>query len=287
MEIEGLPAGAALERTLEEVECAMYADLYAAAPPDLAAAHGLGAERVGSELRLVLAAVDHPFFNRVMGVGLDGRLDDRWLDAQVARYREAGISRYMLQVLPHAESEALRAAFATRGLVRLRGWAKHIGPAGEIQTRPGDLHVEPIGRDRAAYWATICAEGFSFPPAFVPWLEALVGRPAWFCYLAFDGETPVGCAAYHARRDFATLTFAATRPAAQRRGAQSALIARRVADAAASGIRWIVTETDEERPDRPNPSTRNVVRLGFPVHFVRANWGPPPPAVCSARSDGH
>ena len=29
-------------------------------------------------------------------------------------------------------------------------------------------------------------------------------------------------------------------------------------------------------PDRPNPSARNVVRLGLPVVYVRANWGPRP-----------
>ena len=34
--------------------------------------------------------------------------------------------------------------------------------------------------------------------------------------------------------------------------------------------------TDEELPEKSNPSYRNVVRLGLPVRYVRANWGPPP-----------
>ncbi len=43
------------------------------------------------------------------------------------------------------------------------------------------------------------------------------------------------------------------------------------------GLEWLVTETDEELPDRPNPSYHNIVRAGMPVRYVRANWGPPPP----------
>jgi len=54
-------------------------------------------------------------------------------------------------------------------------------------------------------------------------------------------------------------------------------VARRVADARTAGAPWVVCETDEERPERPNPSTRNLVRLGVPVAYVRANWGPPKP----------
>jgi GNAT superfamily N-acetyltransferase len=121
--------------------------------------------------------------------------------------------------------------------------------------------------------------GFAIPETLRPWLEALVGRPAWRLYLALDGDRPVACAAMHRHGDLATLTFAATRPEARRRGAQSALIAQRLRDAAAWGCSRVVTETDEPLPDRPNPSTSNVVRLGLPVVYVRANCGPPKPTV--------
>lgn len=44
-------------------------------------------------------------------------------------------------------------------------------------------------------------------------------------------------------------------------------------------MEWIVTETDEELPDRPNPSYHNMLRLGLPVRYVRANLGPPKPTT--------
>ncbi len=57
------------------------------------------------------------------------------------------------------------------------------------------------------------------------------------------------------------------------------MIARRIRDARRMGLDWLVTETDEDLPDKPNPSYRNIVRLGLPVRYVRSNWGPPPPGA--------
>jgi GNAT superfamily N-acetyltransferase len=276
-----LPDGADLERLLEEVECAMYADLYDAVPDRIAREQRVSLERRAGELRFTVATVDHPFFNRVMGIGLDdagpGGLDASWVEAHARHYARAGIRRYMLQILPHVEDESLRTAMRARGLVRLRGWAKHVGRARDDAEAATDLRVEAIDARGAAAWAAICAEAFSFPDAMRPWLQALAGRDGWHLYLAFDGEEPVATAAFHRYREFATLTFAATRPVARRRGAQSALIARRLCDARAAGCVWVQTETDEPLPDKPNPSTNNVKRLGLPVRYVRANWGPPKP----------
>ena len=274
-----LPAGADLERKLESVECAMYADLYAAAPADVAEAHGLACERRGRELRFTVEAVDHPFFNRVMGIGLDAASPaDAWIGEHAEHYWRAGIRRWMLQVLPQVEQQTPAEAFAAHGLIRLRGWAKHVGPAAHDAQADSDLQVQPIGVDHAKAWSAICADAFSFPSALLPWLAALVGREGWRHYLAWDGPDPVACAAMHHHDDVATLTFAATRPAARRRGAQSALIARRLRDAAAIGCRWVQSETDEPLPGKPNPSTSNLERFGLPVRYVRANWGPPKPS---------
>ena len=260
---------------LERAECAMYADLYAAVPDDLGRSHGVALEVRGHEHRFLCAAVNHPFFNRVMGIGMSGEtLDDAWLSDHLERFGAAGIERYMLQTLPEVETDSLRATLRRHALGRLRGWAKHAGRPVPVPAHPTDLRIEEIGVADAAPWASICAEGFSFPRELSPWLERLAGRPGWRLYLAFDGTSPVASAALFIDGAFATLTFAATRPEARRRGAQGALIERRVADAAAAGVRWMVTETDEEEPDRPNPSYHNVVRLGFPALFVRPNWGP-------------
>ncbi len=78
----------------------------------------------------------------------------------------------------------------------------------------------------------------------------------------FDGDEPAACAALYVLGPFATLGFG---PDFRGRGAQSGLILRRLQDAASIGRDWIVSEADEELPDRPNPSYHNLVRLGLPV----------------------
>lgn len=272
-----LPEGVELERTLEVVERQLYADLYRAVPRELAREFGISASREAGALRLTATGVDHPFFNRVMGVGLERAPDRHWSKTQADHFRSSGIRRFMLQILPHIETEALRQDLTHLGLQRLRGWAKHVGPARGVSGVRSDLDVERIHRDRAETWARLCGEGFHLPAALQPWLAETVGRADWYHYLAFAGDRPAACAALVVNGRFATLCFAATAPEHRRRGAQSALIARRMADAAGLECRWVVSETDEELPDRPNPSYRNVIRLGLPVRYVRANWGPPKP----------
>ncbi len=289
-----LPTDADLERLLETVEARLYDDLFDAVPPELASREGLRLHRHGGARYLTAGGHDHPMFNRVMAVGLDdgpaaAGAAEATLDRAAAHYREAAVRRWMVQLLPHMESEAFRAAAGERGVIRLRGWAKHLGPARADVPSRTDLRIVRVDGDLAGEerermseaWAGILVENFGLPPAFAPWLEGLVGRERWTLYVAKDGDTPVATGALFLSdvegERFAELTFASTLPDHRGRGAQSALIARRVADARALGARWIATETDEELADKPNPSYRNLKRLGFPVVYVRANWGPPKP----------
>ncbi len=295
-----LPGGPNLERLLERVEVAMYRDLYEALPAAVASRFGVEAHGREGALRLTARGHDHPLFNRALGlVGPETLMDDL-----VAHYAQEGVRRWMLQLLPHMETPDFRAAAEARGLVKLRGWAKHVAPASLRIPFRTDLAVHRVAgvargglgevfrggaKERALRaWSAIVVEAFRMPEGFRPWLEALGDRPAWHLYLAWDREKPVAAAALHVAEDgratpgmqggpFGHLNFAGTRPSHRGRGAQSALVARRFEDARTLGVRWVVAETEEDTPGRPNPSHRNAVRLGLPVRFVRANWGPPKP----------
>jgi ribosomal protein S18 acetylase RimI-like enzyme len=295
MSPDSLPTGADLERLLEVVEIAQYEDLFGALPPDVGERLGIGLDREGAILRITASGYDHPMFNRVMGVGLGSEGSEQALEATLdraaAHYEAAGVRRWMLQLLPHVEPDGFAEKVARRGIVRLRGWAKHLGSAGLDVDPRSDLRVVRLASDARAgtrsepwlvdAWAEIGVQNFGFPVPFVRWLRALQGRQRWHLYLALDEETPVATGALFLSESdvglIGQLTFAGTLPEYRRRGAQSALVARRVEDARAAGAKWIACETDEELPDRPNPSTRNLIRLGFPVAYVRGNWGPPKP----------
>jgi len=292
MSLEGLPGGADLERLLEAAEMAQYQDFFQALPSQVGEELGIQMDHPGGLLRLTATNYDHPMFNRVMGVtgGGEGELE-AVLSQSAAHYRAAGVRRWMLQLLPHMKPSGFREVAAPHGVVPLRGWAKHLGSAaldpapapGVRIIRLGSPAAAEVGREAelAQGWAELLAEVFGFPAPFVSWLQALHGRKGWHLYLALDGDQPVATGGLFLAQSPAgmvgQLTFGGTHPAYRRQGYQSAMIGRRVEDARAAGARWIVSETDEDLPDRPNPSTRNLVRLGFPVVYVRENWGPPKP----------
>ncbi len=295
MSLQSLPSGADLERLLESIEMIQYEDFYEALPVEVEEHLGIELRREGSSLRLTAAGYDHPMFNRVMGVGLDPSAaperPEQVLDYAAAHYEAAGVRRWMLQLLPHVEPEGFEEVAGRRGIVRLRGWAKHLGPTDQEITRRSELRIVRLGTGEAAgegsqarfvdLWAEILMRNFDFPPPFRGWLRSLHGRERWRLYLALDGDTPVATGALFLSESDAgpvgQLTFGSTLPDYRGRGAQSSLIDRRIEDARDAGARWVVSETDEELPERPNPSTRNLVRLGLPVAFVRTNWGPPKP----------
>lgn len=273
----------ALERRLEDLEMAMFEDFYRALPPEPAESLGIEASRVGRSLRLTARGIDHPFFNRVMGVGLDEPAEDV-LAWAMDHYGSAGVRRWMLQVPPHAETDTFRSASTARGVIRLPGWTKHLASASIEVSASSELQVERVDAG-AAEWAEIVADGFGFPEPLMPWLEGLARRDGWHLYLALDGDEAVAAAALYAGQPtdsgsrIGELTLAATLPDHRGRGAQSKLVARRIRDAHEMGLDWIATETDEQRPDRPNPSYRNLIRLGLSARHVRGNWGPPKPVA--------
>jgi GNAT superfamily N-acetyltransferase len=108
------------------------------------------------------------------------------------------------------------------------------------------------------------------------WAGRLVGRSGWSCVMAFDGAAPVATGALFVSGDYAWLGFDATLPSHRRRGAQSALLARRLQEAAARGARLATLETGARLPGRPDNSYRNILRAGFAEAYLRQNLMSPP-----------
>ena len=112
------------------------------------------------------------------------------------------------------------------------------------------------------------------PPAFAPLFAGVVGKPGWHAYLAYDGDVPVATAGMYVTHDVAWLVMGSTLPTHRRRGAQGALLARRVEDGRALGCRRFVTETGADDADAPKASLRNMLRVGFEAAYFRTNCLP-------------
>ena len=99
------------------------------------------------------------------------------------------------------------------------------------------------------------------PPDQTIWPDYLrtAGSEGFFHYMAFDGKRPVAIAALCMFEDIGYLTAAATAESHRRRGAQQALIAKRIERAEALGCAIEVSETLYMLEH----SWRNLQRAGF------------------------
>ena len=233
------------------------------APPDWAAQVGMGCRRFGGATVLTLRSLPHPMFNRAIGLGVVGSAP---LNSVVEHLRAEGASRWALSIAPGA---GLETELTSLGLVPGARLAVLTRSLEDIQPAPCPFRLSEVSRENAAEFARVLGEGYGTPPFLAPWNEAMVGRPGWTFYLARDGAEAVACAGLFVHGDVAMLAMAATLPSHRGRGAQSALMERRLRDA--HGCRMVVAQTDD---DAANPSLRNMLRAGFTVAYSRTSWTP-------------
>lgn len=239
--------------------------------PDAAARYGVRGERVGSAVVQVATQVDFPFFNRVVGLGLREPVTEAALDAVAGLYRGANV-RFMVQVSPEALSGGLHARLEARGWPRKDNWAQMIRDVEPPPEIPTDLRIERIGPEHADAFADIVCSAFEVPREYGAFVRGLVGRAGWYPYGAFDDDTLVATGALLVRDEVGYLAFGATLETHRRRGAQGAIMARRIREAADLGCRWLVTETGEDTSEHPNPSYHNMLRTGFELAYLRPNY---------------
>jgi GNAT superfamily N-acetyltransferase len=260
---------------LERIERQAWRDLAAAAPPDFAAQVGLETHELGEALMLMASRIPLFQFNWLSGAGLDGADADP-IAAAVARFGDAGQRKFFVQIPPSPNAGRLEAQARAAGLApHPLAWVKFERETRDPPRVEAKLTIREVaGAERDLFAATAVA-GYGLPPSMAKWLREIVGRSGWACYVSFADDQPAGAGALFVDEDAAWLGIGATKPAFRRRGGQSALIARRLADAARRGARFAVTEGAVPQPDEPAPSLRNILAAGFRAAYVRSNWAFP------------
>lgn len=257
---------------LDATEKAFIGDLWRAAPPALAAAHGVELRSAGPLQATVIRDLPTvPMLNVLLGAPesdgaqLAGLLD--WIE-------RLGVAFYVPVTPGLPGSEAAERLLAARGYARGYGWMKFVRDVTPpAQPDPHSVEVaEPAAEEERNAFGRVVAAGFGLPAWMAELFAALPGRDGWRCYVArLDGE-PVASAALRIHGAVGELGLAATLAAARGRGAQTALLNRRIRDAAAAGVETLLVETGERTDDRPSGSYRNILRAGFQEAYVRPNW---------------
>jgi GNAT superfamily N-acetyltransferase len=208
--------------------------------------------------------------NRVVGLGVERPATDQDVDEALAAI-PAGTT-YYVAIDPEAAPAELPEWLARRGLEPSWGWMTFVRGVDPPATGTTTLRIEEVTPGSGAdAFGRIVRVGYGLPDAFEQAAAAVCER-GWECWLALDGDEPVGAAGVFEHDGVAYLGFAATLPQHRGKGAQGALLGHRIRRAAELGCDVVLTETGELRDDRPSGSYRNILRAGFREVAVTANW---------------
>jgi hypothetical protein len=205
--------------------------------------------------------------NQIVGMGLYGEVSRDDVDGVENFYRSRGVPSTVV-VSPLADPGLLM-LLGQRGyrIAEFNSVLIRRINASEPFTPPAGVAIERVSEETTGAWARAIAQGFS---DVVPVSQDVFGGfgalPGALNFLArIDGVVVAGCSGRtipEAR--IAALYGTATLPEFRRRGAQSALIARRLYEAALAGCEYAVVST---LPG--SGSQRNMERRGFRVAYTK------------------
>jgi GNAT superfamily N-acetyltransferase len=214
-------------------------------------------------------ATDHRAWNRALGLrtGDEGLLDDvlAWAEERTAPIR--------LELVPARVDESFLAGLADRGL-KVTGFrsALYGTPSRASTASPKGVEVEEIPQDRldpfAEVWAqTVPTDDRARTRQMLPVMAEAYAAPEWRRFIARVDGSPVAFGVLHIADRVGSLAGAATAREHRGRGAQSALIAHRIAAAARTGCKIVVSQ-----PPIGSSSQRNLERAGLRLAYQSVLW---------------
>jgi hypothetical protein len=231
----------------------------------------IGIATFGGATALACGTVPAEVFNRVFEL-TPADLDR--IPAILAFYRARGATP-TFDLSPYAVPGFWQQPNPTSALARAGFHQGHFHqmlfgrPRADVPPPSPEVEVREVGpEDAAAFgWAyeQVWGEGRQ--------ITVLLGRPGFRCYLAEIGGETAGLGVLHVADGTASMANGLTVPALRDRGAQTALLHRRIADAAAMGCDLMVSQCSPG-----TASQRNQLRAGFHIAGSKAWWVPLPPA---------
>ena len=261
-------------QVLDRAERRFWRDVWNSVPADVAQERGIGVRDFGPiQASIVAALPDVGMLNMLLGAPEASR---EQLEQAAAWADEHGVAPYVPLTPGLPGSPAAEEWLRGRGYERAYAWMKFVrGPHPPRFKAPKDVEVVELSAPDQEPFGAIAAAGFGLPIWGAEFFAHLPGRDGWRCYVAkVDGEAQ-GCGAMLIDDGVAEFGIAATLEGARGRGCQTALLHRRIGDAAEAGCHTLFVETGERVPDRPSASYRNILRAGFEEAYLRPNWRRP------------
>ena len=253
---------------LENAEADSWAEIQTNVSAEFRARFDVAVDRVAGAVVITAPKTDTPALNRAWLPGHLPAVTSDSLAAVLDHVRTRGVAR----LLVHCPRWATPDGFPIANARPVIPMVKLFQPADLRAESPSSLSIRAIEVIHRRLFGEVAAQGNEAPPFMADGFNSTVGQEGWRHYLAFDGATPVAAAAVRFHATVAWCCFAGTIPAYRGRGAQRALLARRVSDAAAHGCTWVTCESLPDRPKVPSFSLANMLATGFTPAYERPSF---------------
>lgn len=207
--------------------------------------------------------------NRIIGFGLNKEVNDI---NNVLSFYNNNLHSVNISLSPYAKPGNLKQILLEMGIPIKDHWNKFYRTCEPVHEAETSMRVEEINEKYANDFAEIVINVFKNPPELKPGLISLVGRKNWHHYLAFDNEKPVAAGSVFIYGDTAWLGIAVTLAEYRKRGAQSAIIAKRINKAHELGCKWLSVETAPHSAEKHNSSYMNLLKYNFNFMYERPNF---------------
>jgi hypothetical protein len=193
--------------------------------------------------------------NRVYMCGAEAGMSSSSIARLIDLFATERVKRFFVWLSPGPDMDLARGWLEQHGLTRIR----RTGYPTLCRTRHSPVYFKTDLEVREVSAEEIAAAADQLGETLWPEYTMSAGREGFFHYMAFDGGCPVAIAALCIYEDLGYLMAAATAESHRKRGAQQALIAKRVERAERSGCSTLVSETLY----MIEHSYRNLQRAGF------------------------
>ncbi len=208
-------------------------------------------------------------WNRIHLCGAEPGLTPEGIEQLIDRYRAAGVNRFFAWLSPGPHMDVIRSWLEHAGFEPRMQWTHYptclaatcVPPRFRTELEVREVTAREVAAARKILGDTMWDE-----------YERSAGKVGFHHFMAFDRAQPVAVAALAVFEGLGYLTFAATAESHRQRGAQSALIARRIDRARALGCTVLAVDT----LTMLQHSTRNLERAGFRVAYQKEvyEWSP-------------
>jgi hypothetical protein len=239
---------------------------------------GIAIKSFGQATALVCRAIPAQVYNRVFGLTVEDR---DHIPAIIDLYEQHGVSPvfdlnpYAIPpywVEPNIFPALIRHGFSHGAFHQLL----YGLPTTDCPALPSDIMIRVVESEDADTFAHVYEQVWGGSGS----VRALIGHPRFRCYLAYVAGMPAALGILHIANGVGSMANGLTVPSMRGRGCQTALLHRRIADAARAGCDLLVSQC------MPGvTSQNNQLRVGFQIAGSKAWWVRIPQLAVAAQHD--